>query len=292
MKLNFKNKLFCLVLFAEICFSSLPVWALLQGNRILFVRVQSNTLAYQVDESTPESYFWIDLKDAKLAEMSYLSFWVKLEEQNAPQGVSMYLEVHEDTNGDGRFVFGPDVSSRVLVGRFAGQDAEKKWRKVTIPFSQFHEAKHPQRLLEMGFEIQIKKGSGEGKIQIDKLLFGSHYPEGVGKNGIRMQNRVSSFKIGNRITHPEMSLKNKPVPLALTLSFIDPYLEEIRFEESWDGGHTWKRLQSFYEHDRGGTYSMDWQPPKDQKEISIRAVGMDVLGGETELGGPIRISLN
>jgi len=219
---------------------------------------------------------------------------VKIEEHTGSP-VNLMVEIHEDKDGNNRYVFGTDASGRAAAGRFSGREEEKKWRKIVIPFYQFRGVHHRNRLIELAFVVEIKKGSSQGRILIDRLLFGSNYPEGINGSEIQMQNRVSSFKIGKRIAASETTLKGKTASLTLTLTFVDPYLEEIRFEESMDGGQSWRRIRSFYDHSGGGVYSTEWQPSKEaltKKEILVRIVGMNTLGGETKLGGPYRIHLN
>ena len=108
-----------------------------------------------------------------------------------------------------------------------------------------------------------------------------------------MQNRVSSFKIGGaKVVSQEVKLKPRPTSLTLTLTFVDPYLEEIRFEKSKDGGTGWERIGSFYDQTGGGIYETHWEPAKEssaKEKFLIRAVGVNLFGGETELVGPYRL---
>ena len=96
------------------------------------------------------------------------------------------------------------------------------------------------------------------------------------------------------MTGSEMKLKEKAPTLALTLTFVDPYLEEVRFEESSDGSG-WKRIGSFYDQTSGGVYETHWEPEKEsgsKEGVLIRAVGVNLFGGETGLVGPYRLYLD
>lgn len=320
--------------FFSILTLSQEVSALLQGNRILLVddyntqalynrlggenrgnfvtgkdafkeTGASLSLNYEMDDATPFAYFWTGLgkKDdaqgtnavVNLSEMSYLSFWMKPEEESEGQALDCFIEIHEDTDGDKKFVLGPDVSGRAPVARFSGGEGEKQWRKIVIPLFHFRNVRHWDRILEIAFVLESKRGNKKGRLLIDNFLFGSHYPEEAKGREIPMQNRVSSFKIGNRIASSEMKLKRELTLLTLTLTFIDPYLEEIHFEQSVDGGGTWQLIQSFYDHTVGGVYSAEWEIDRDPKAgqgVLVRIMGMNVLGGETRLGGPYHISFN
>jgi len=293
--MSFRSKFFG-VLGAS--FLSFAPWggALLQGNQVHFIASPDspNEFRYNLDESAPDAYTWVSLQSIDLTSMNYLSFWAQLEASSEGGPVYLFIELQEDTNGDGRFTLNPDISSRVSAGKFSGPEAGGEWKKVVIPLSQFHGIRYRERLLEMGLVAEIKKGRAAGKLLIERLLFGTNYPEGIQGQEIRMQNRVSSFKIANRAARSEMLLKRKTMPLVLTLTFIDPYLEVIRFEESKDKGQSWRPLASFYDHQQGGTYQMNWNPSNGSSKqgILIRAVGMSVLGGETELAGPYHIRFN
>ena len=251
----------------------------------------SLSLDYDVTASASSSYFLIPLGVADLTEESYLSFWVKSEAKGGASRIEFMIEFHEDTNGDGKYVVGKDVTEGVLVSHFVGKVKKGGWQKAVIPLSRFRRIRQWNHILEMAFVFENKWRIGKGRLLVDNLLLGSHYPEGLEGREIPMQNRVSSFKIGGRIVNPEMKLKRKPTSLALTLTFIDPYLEEIRFEETEVGGSPWRRIQSFYDHSAGGVYESPWEltRARSRRRILIRAVGMNVLGGETELAGPYPI---
>ena len=299
------------LLFPLICFllslSSPSGWALLQGHQVHFidgVEAPFREIAYDLDESAPDTYFWITLgkKDpaAKTIEafnasaMNYLSFWFKVDESSTGGPVQLFMELQEDTNQDKRFTLNPDVTSRVSVGKFSVPEGKSAWKKIVVPLSRFQGIRYRDRLLEIGFGLEIKKGKARGKLLVGRLFFGANYPEGIQGQEIHMQNRVSSFKIGNRAAESEMFLKKKATRLALTLTFIDPYLEVIRLEASSDEGKNWQALKIFYDHKIGGVYSMNWSPltSNPSQDVLIRAVGTSVLGGEVELAGPYRIHFN
>lgn len=262
-------------------------------------------MTFELDEAANEANQWVTLgrRDAEqktiepfnLSEMSYLSFWVKMEAFSGTQTVNFFVEIEEDTHSDGRYVFGQDAAGRAAAGRFTGDPEEKNWRRVLIPLSQFRQVEHWDRILEISFVVRVKRGAVSGKLLIDRLGAGLNYPEGVNGKEIRMQNRVSSFKIGGRVAGSGMSLKRGPTFLVLTMTFIDPYLEEIRFEESRDEGRNWKALKSFYDHRQGGVYKVHWKPDKGLRSgqiVSFRVVGVSVVGGEHELAEPYHVNFN
>ncbi|MBI4115322.1 MAG: hypothetical protein HY447_01970 [Candidatus Omnitrophica bacterium] len=307
----------------------LPVrlYALLQGNQILLVdrfdnqskvnllggenrgegaqfalgeeafgkRGASLSFEYDVTEPDASSYYLFKLGVQNLSKMGYLSFWMKDIKANDASKSEFLVELYEDTDGDGKYVYGKDSMDRVPISRFKAGGEIDEWRKIVIPLTRFQKIQHWDRTLEMTIVFEQKWGSGKGKLLFDDLLFGSNYPEGFNGKEITMQNRVSSFKIGGRVASPEMKVKSGKIPITLTLTFIDPYLEEIRFEESLDEGKSWRCIQSFYDHSTGGIYTTNWSWPhnlgRDNNKVTLRAIGSSVRGGETELGGPYGINL-
>ena len=110
-----------------------------------------------------------------------------------------------------------------------------------------------------------------------------------------MQNRVSSFKISGRLVETENFMKAKNASLTLVLTFVDPYLESVRFQTGPSTSGPWTEVGAFYNHMEGGVYSGDWIPgdeDRKKKEVLVRAIGTDVLGGEQTLAGPYRVHFN
>jgi len=325
IKSNFKSRfLFLLSAFLLLLAAPAELEALLQGNRVILIddyddrkpgqgnpdvvvgekvfkkEGASLALAYDVSASGSSAYFSTKLRGkdggpeggvADLTGMSYLSFWMKAE--GGSERLEFYVELHEDTTDDGKYIAGEDTRDRVPASGFVGQRSKEGWQKVVVPLSRFRLVRRWDRILEVALAFENKKRLRKRKVLIDNLLFGSNYPEGFRGKEIPMQNRVSSFKIGgNRITGSEMRLKRNPISLALALTFVDPYLEEVRFEESRDGGQEWRRIKSFYDQTQGGVYKTRWSPGADTvsaRAVLIRAMGVSLFGGETELVGPHKL---
>jgi len=323
IKSNFKSRfLFLLSAFLLLLAAPAELEALLQGNRVILIddyddrkpgqgnpdvvvgekvfkkEGASLALAYDVSASGSSAYFSTKLRGkdggpeggvADLTGMSYLSFWMKAE--GGSERLEFYVELHEDTTDDGKYIAGEDTRDRVPASGFVGQRSKEGWQKVVVPLSRFRLVRRWDRILEVALAFENKKRLRKRKVLIDNLLFGSNYPEGFRGKEIPMQNRVSSFKIGGRIANPEMKLKRQTSSLTLTLTFVDPYLEEIRFEESKDGRDRWRGIRSFYDHLNGGVYETPWELDRRRPRTRtlVRAVGRNALGGETELAGPYLI---
>lgn len=321
-KSSFRNNLVPTFLFLLLGWS-IPAFALLQINQVILVddfdsqrgpsagggkqalhfvtgdnafgkAGTSLALDYDVNESGSFASFQAKLS-VPLTDMRYLSFWMKTGEKAQEIPLEFSVELREDKNGDRKFVFGVDTVERISASHFVAGTDPQGWQKVVIPLSRFHRIRRWGQVLEISLFFESKRRLEKGGVLLDSLLFGSSYPDEMKGTEISMQNRVSSFKIDNQLASPEMKLKMKlkprPIPLALTLTFVDPYLEEIRFEESRDGGSTWRRIQSFYDHSTGGVYPSEvhWARRRDipfKEGLLIRVVGVNLFGGETELAGP------
>lgn len=289
--------------------------ALLQGNRVVLIEDCENqeagvpsclvkgetafgragtslALPYLVTASGSSAYF--STRVADLTGMRYLSFWMKPEGDR--MRLEFFVELREDTDGDGSYTAGKDTVDRIPASGFSRTIEKEGWSKVTVPLSRFKKIQRLERVAEAAFVFENKKRLRKKRVLLDNILFGSNYPEDFQGKEISMQNRLGSFRIGNqRISGSEMKLKRKPTSLTLTLTFSDPYLEEIRFEKSRDRGRLWERIHSFYDQTNGGVYKCNWNPSRDRKRkgaVLLRAIGVNLFGGEVELVGPYQLDFN
>lgn len=245
----------------------------------------SRCLAFDVTVPHTLLEFGIPLRNAALSKMRYLSFWMKTEGRpGALVEPEFSVEAREGNQGD-----------RVPGRAFARGREIQGWQKFVIPLERFRAVSRWEQVTEIRFIFKNLSRLSPGKVGLDDFLFGSVYPDGFRGKEIPMQNRVSSFKIAREIAKPEMTLKANFIPVTLTLTFVDPYLEEIRFEESFDEGGTWRPIESFYDHRNGGVYETTWEIPRrpeTEGAVLVRAVGMNLLGGEVPLAGPHRLHID
>ena len=235
---------------------------------------------------------------ADLTAMKYISFWISLKPEKAasPPG-EVGLELYEDTNGDGRFTAGKDTSEPMPVSRSLSRKEKEGWQKVLIPLTRFRKIRRWDRIVEIRLIFDHRARLGKGMLLVDNLLFGSNYPEAFTGKEIPMQNRSSSFKINSQLAHSGIRVKKKPFLMTLTLTFIDPYLEEVRFEEKKGEAGAWKGVRSFFDHSQSGIYETAVEkkslPDRPSREgLWFRAVGVSLFGGEEELVGPYRIQVD
>jgi len=268
----------------------------------------SLALDYDVSEPDTLTSFRIKLRrqgaspetaaPVDLTGMRYISFWMNLrpEKVQVPPG-EVGLEIYEDTNGDGRFTAGGDTSDMMPVSRSLGRQERGGWLKVPVPLSRFRRIRRWDRIVEVRLIFDHRARLGKGTLVLDNLLFGSNYPEAFSRKEIPMQNRASSFKIHNQLARSGMRVKKKSFPMTLTLTFIDPYLEEVRFEERKGEAGAWKGVRSFFDHSQGGIYEAAVEkkslPDRPSREgLWFRAVGVSLFGREEELVGPYRVQVD
>lgn len=268
------------------------------------------SLALDYDVSEPDTLASFRLRLAKkgasreavvpadLTAMKYISFWMNHKPgiaQARPGEVG--LELYEDTDGDGRFTAGKDTLEQMPLSSSLNRKEKEGWQKVLIPLARFRKIRRWDRVVEMRLIFDHRARLGKGTLLIDNLLFGSNYPEAFTGKEISMQNRASSFKINSQLVQSGMRVKKKSFSMTLTLTFIDPYLEEVRFEEKKGEAGAWKGVGSFFDHSQGGIYetavkkkSLPDRPSR--KGLWFRAVGVSLFGGEAELVGPYRIQID
>ncbi len=96
----------------------------------------------------------------------YLSFRYR-SEKGEP---NFKVELHEDRNGDGWFVYGKDRSSDVYTNR-RGYPDKDGWYKILIPLKLFSAIKDWSKVLEIVFVFEKDRMGDAAKIQIDDILF-------------------------------------------------------------------------------------------------------------------------
>ena len=259
----------------------------------------SLVLDYTIPHPGAFTYVWVEhVKLVNLSGMNYLSFWRKLTGESRRPAFELYVELREDTDRNGRFDPRLDVVARLPVSPYLAGEEKGDWRKVVIPLARFRGIESWDRILRIALVLSNKTRLGEGRVFVDELLAGSNFPEDFRGKEIPMQNRVSSFKINQQFPAEAVKLKKKkPALLTLTLTFVDPYLEEIRWETSVDNGRTWQTARSFYDHAVGGVYEGEirWPgkgAPVTKEGMWLRAAGISLWGEEDQFAGPYRITFN
>jgi hypothetical protein len=216
-----------------------------------------------------------------LSQYNYLSFWVK----GIPDLNKMKVEIHQDTDSNGLFVFGKDISSFVYTDRYMNGDIGKKWKKVLIPLSDFAGIKDWSKMLELVFVFENKNGTSRGAVYIDDVIFG-YRPQPVLINRTTSWPKVpqqDSLKINGTASKQCLTFKGTNT-LSINSENVDrnPVLEAVRFEYSVDKGSTWRTIGADYDVSKN-IYVVNWRPDNSRElaRYQLRAVAQDIWGNET-----------
>ncbi|MDD5423125.1 MAG: glucoamylase family protein, partial [Candidatus Omnitrophica bacterium] len=252
-------------------------------------------LNFDVSNLGDYSFYWIklgkeltDKKDATapldLRGYDYLSFWIK----GAQEGGNVKVEMHQDIDNDGVFMFDRDLTGYVYLNAYIKNGIiTKDWQKVLVPLKDFSRITDWSKALELVFVFENKVGNQKGAVYIDDILFG-HRQEDV-LSAIEMKEIAapveSSFTVNGTGAKqcPAFSSMNTLEIKAESLN-ENPFLESVRFEYSIDNGN-YKTIGADYDVSKK-TYKVDWQLDNTREPYSykLRSVATDIRGNEKATG--------
>lgn len=250
---------------------------------------------YDVSKPGEYSFYWIKLgkeltgrigvtATLDLIQYNYLSFWIK----GTPDLKKMKVELHQETNGNGTFEYGKDITSFVYTDLYMNGPIGAKWKKVLIPLADFAAIKDWSKMLELVFVFENKLDTPKGAVYIDDILFGYRPSIVLMAKGTKETNAPieSSFKVNDVGSKQCLTFKG-----ANTLSINaeraqeNPFLENVRFEYSVDKGSTWRVIGVDYDTSKR-TYKVSWQldNSREPARYQVRAVAADIWGNEKPTG--------
>ena len=253
-------------------------------------------LDYNVSELGEFSFYWVKLgkeipdkpgvtRTLDLGKYNYLSFWIKGQKG----GEKVKVELHQDIDNNGVFVFGKDITSFIYVDAYIpGGTVTTDWKKVVIPLKAFSWISNFSKAHELVFVFENRAGNTKSAVYIDDILFGFR-PEAIleARDIKEIHSPVeSSFRV-NGITAKQCLVFQRSSELSIRAESIDenPFIESIRFEYATDGGNTWRMIGTDYDAS-DSTYEVTWCP-KDGSELynyQVRAVASDIKGNEKATG--------
>lgn len=249
-------------------------------------------LDYDVSNLGEYSFYWVKLKpeiDGKpgttgtldLTSYNYLSFWVKgIHEEG-----NIKVELHQESNGDGIFTFGRDITSYVYVNAYTASGAiNKDWQKVIIPLKDFAKITDWSKMLELVLVFENRAGNKKGSMYIDDILLG-YRDESVLMSKDIKEIKVpleASFKVNGQGAKQCIAFNGSNV-LEIKAEDIsgNPFMEGVRFEYSTDKGSTWRAIGTDYDVSKN-TYEVDWglDNSKGLYNYQVRATAIDIRGRE------------
>ncbi len=238
---------------------------------------------YDVRAKGSYTYLWLHLgpegKDRKLQNLdiaghSYLSFWVKA----GSRGENFKVELHSDTNGNGRYDPGEDGSGSAYVGRYIGKGGlREEWQKVVIPLVDFSGIKDLSRAMEIVFVFENLRGNRQGTIYVDDILFGSKKLSDTARNApmptpaMQVPGTDARDVVGDLMGGMTQVLTARIIPCEI--------LEGVGFEVSWDEGKNWSLLGVDYDTTKE-IATVPWKIPllPPSSEALLRSFSLGIRG--------------
>jgi hypothetical protein len=251
---------------------------------------------YNVEKLGEYTFYWIKLgreipgkpgvtESVDLRKYDYLSFWIKSSGDTG----NIKVEMHQDSNSDGVFTFGADISSHIYADPYIkGGRVGSSWDKVVIPLKDFKDIKDWSKMSELVLVFENKAGNTNGAVYLDDILFGCR-PEDVlnARYAGPLKAPVeSSFKV-NGVQAKACPFFNGTNELSISAEDIrgNPFIESVRFEYSTDRGAVWRSIGADYDVKKK-LYKVMWYPDNTREDRSyvLRAVATDLRGNEKATG--------
>jgi len=253
-------------------------------------------LDYDVSRPGDFSFYWIKLgreecvgsgitRTLDLQGYNYLSLWIK----GRSGGEKVKVELHQDADESGTFVFGRDIISYVYIDAYLKEGGlTGSWQKALIPLDAFKGISDRSKMLELVFVFENEKSMKKGAVYVDDIMFGSR-PEWVikGEDAREIQAPLeSSFRVNGAKAElcPAFERTNKFTIKAESMH-ENPFIESVGFECSTDGGNTWRTVTKSYDVKKK-THNVMWSP-EDYSEgyyYKVRAVSADIEGNTKTTG--------
>jgi len=252
-------------------------------------------LDYDVPKPGDYSFYWIKLgkpisaksdstQMVDLTQYNYLSFWIK----GAPNLSKLKVEIHQDADLNGIFVFGKDLSSFVYTNSYMNGSIDSTWKKIVIPLANFTGIKDLSKILELVFVFENKNDTPKGVVYIDDIMFGYRPSLALTAKGAKdVKTPVeNSFKVNGASSKQCVTFKSVNT-LSINAESVqdNPFIESVRFECSVDKGSVWRVIGVDYDASKR-TYKIDWRPDNSRElaRYEVRAVVSDIWGNEKPTG--------
>lgn len=246
---------------------------------------------YEVPFPGDYSFYWIKMgkelygkpgatSSFDMSLYNYISFWVKAD----PDLKSIKLEIHQDVDNDGVFVFGKDITAFVYTSSYTDGVINKGWKKVVVPLADFKIIKDWSKILEIVFVFENKNGTPKGTLYLDDIVLG-YRPADVLASKVPKEMKPpaeSSFKVNGVSSKQCLTFKGSNALAINTESVYDnPYVESFRFEYSVDNGSTWRTIANDYDMSKSA-HNLNWRPDNSRELLryKLRAVISDIRGND------------
>ncbi len=137
-------------------------------------------LVYDVRAAGSFSFYWMKVGQPlgtglgeslplNLSSYDYLGFWVRGE-----QGQERFkIEIHQDTDDDGQYTSGKDISSSVYIDHYLKSGIQKKWGKAYVPLKEFQVITDWSKILEIVITFENSANLQKvSSVDLDDIVFG------------------------------------------------------------------------------------------------------------------------
>ena len=257
-----------------------------------------SALKIDYDVSMPGDYTYYWMKTGKelygkpgvtatfdMSPYNYLSFWIKGD----PDIKDIKVEIHQDTDNNGIFVFGKDIAAFVYTDSYMNGSIDKSWKKVLIPLADFTAIKDWSKIMEVVLVFENKNGTPKGAICLDDMILGYRSVTVLKSKGVVKEITApvySSFKANGMNPKQCLTFKGSNT-LAINAENVydNPYIESVRFEYSVDKGNIWRTIGTDYDVSKN-VHNLNWNPDNSRELLryQVRAVASDIWGNEKATG--------
>lgn len=183
-----------------------------------------------------------------MSEYNYISFWFYPTEKN----MDFSLEIHQDIDGDGDFMFGVDHVDKLFLGRFTRNAEPGKWQKIVVPLKFFRKMPKWDSIVEIIFLFEHSRRSGAGILYIDDVVLGTNYPTNDELENNRFQSsiKVDTFELNSNPVSGIVELKTENT-INMIIKDSSARLEAVYIEYRQSLSDPWVRICSFFDHKTG-----------------------------------------
>ncbi len=252
-------------------------------------------LDYDVEKPGDYAFYWIKTgkklpgkTDASavlsLSKYNYLSFWIK----GSPGLKDLKVEIHQETDNNGIFTFGKDITSVVYTEAYMIGSIDQSWKKVVMPLEDFTAVKDWSKIIELVFVFENKSGTPKGAVYIDDIIIGYRPPLALISKGTKEIRAPieSSFRVNGVASKQCLTFKGMNVLTINAEEFgKNPFIESVRFVYSVDKGAIWRTIGTDYDVSKN-KYKVNWRPDNSRELLryQVRAVATDIWGNEKPTG--------
>lgn len=252
-------------------------------------------IRYKLKSTPGYAFLWMKLGKHKaahdvtdylnLSQSKFLSFRTQ-----SKQDLNIKIEIHEDSNEDGRFNIQDDRVSFLYTDSVKKFVLENGWTKVLIPLKRFSAIKNWGRILELVFVFERDACGDSSELLLDDVLF-------IGKDLKIPQEDMPSYLVKNtkaRINQKTPTLGfavkgNNQIQISYQPDKQFNDLESISLELQASGQDSWVPAASEFNPGKTETL-LKWeantfQPPD---KISLRVVATDFFGKTQRIAGPFK----